>query len=153
MLAVKPSSRLKQSQKRRTSAHAAREISLRQPTVEDLTPEQRRIYDAVPDPLKDLFLAQLPPIDPSTGKKTTEQLEKWLAAAKKVRADLDERIGRVSALVSIARTGRPVDLKRELEPLAVSRVVFRFQRGGVGSSDGAQARAPRTRREAAEAER
>src|SRR5262249_20271296 len=44
----------------------------RQPKVEDLTPEQRKIYDAVPDPLKDLFLAPLPRIDPSVGKKTVD---------------------------------------------------------------------------------
>src|SRR5262245_9251895 len=76
-------------------------------------------------------------------------MEKWLAAAKKVQADLDERIGRVSALLSIARTGRTVNLKRELEPLAVSRVGFRFQRGGARSSDAAEGRWPRTTGEAA----
>jgi len=93
----------------------------RKPTADDLTPSQRRLYDLLREEARADFLAELPPLDPSAGKKTTEQLERWIAAAEKVRDDLYYNDGIGSGAWLLCTIGRRIWC---LRPPAETRIAI-----------------------------
>jgi hypothetical protein len=106
----------------------------RPPTVEDLTPEQRRIYDHIQgEDVRQLYLNSLPPIRESpASRRQAEQLRRRLEVLAALRDYSEAESERLREFLAQAERGRTTNLNRELVPPTLPGVVLRFRREHPG---------------------
>ena len=101
-------------------------------TYEDLTEKQQRLYNALPEEMREEFLALLPAIQPVSpdARKRAESLQRRVAVVDQVmeglqayRRELTETMKQIEQ-----GDGREVDLRRLLSPPSIGGVAIRFTR-------------------------
>src|SRR5947209_6073389 len=83
----------------------------RAPTVDDLTSEQREIYEALPEVLHSRYLATLPHIHPSAkAEQDAKKLNAYLSALTKLSQQAQRRVQELTPLVPKIQNGlTPLD--------------------------------------------
>lgn len=101
----------------------------RRPTPDDLNSRQLAIYQALPTSLQIDFLEMLPPIRPSASdQRKAEQIRARARLFSKAAADLRDHAEALNQLAARAEQGAKVDLRKALDPPALTSLVIRVTR-------------------------
>jgi hypothetical protein len=106
----------------------------RRPTLADLDSNQREIYDALPEHLRDNFLKQLPDIAVASaqGRKKAALIRARVQLLSGVISDLQSHRERLSHLAKDLDNGadpEEIGLRHQLKPPSLNGVVLRYVRG------------------------
>src|SRR5262245_18041194 len=102
----------------------------RPPTVDDLTPDQRRIDDEIrSEEVQQLYLNSLPPIrETAASRRQVEQIRRRLQVLGDLQRYGQEEAERLLQLLPHAERGRTLNLNKEFAPPTLAGVLLRFAR-------------------------
>jgi hypothetical protein len=110
----------------------------RRPTITDLNADQRSIYDALPEPLKEKYLRDLPDIAVASAqsRKKAQLIQDRIVLLDRVVSDLQGHKQHLNQLAKELESGADadsVDLRQELKPPSINGVAMRYVRPRRGS--------------------
>jgi ABC-type transporter Mla subunit MlaD len=108
--------------------------SRRRPTLEDLNEVQQRIYEVLPDELRNEFLAQLPEIASASpqARKKAQLIRDRVSMLEGIVTQLQAHRRQLEQLAKDLENGAnsgDVDLREALKPPSIPGVAMRYVRG------------------------